>query len=135
MIRYTLKCRDAHEFESWFHSAAAFDALRKAGQLACPECGASDVDKALMAPRVGNGGSAAPATPAPEHPLAVLRRRIEAHSDYVGRDFVREARAMHEGDTPQRSIYGEAAPREAKKLIEDGIPIAPLPFIPKAKAN
>ncbi len=42
---------------------------------------------------------------------------------------------MHEGTAPERSIYGEARPDEAKKLLEDGIPVAPLPFLPGRKTN
>jgi hypothetical protein len=53
----------------------------------------------------------------------------------VGEDFASEARAMHLGDAPERSIYGEAKPDEAKALIEDGIPVAPLPFMPNRKTN
>lgn len=129
MIRYALKCREAHSFDSWFHSAGAFDSLRAAGQLSCPECGASEVEKAPMAPRVATGGDEA------EHPLARLRREIETKADYVGTRFASEARAIHEGDAPNRPIWGEARPAEARALIEDGIPAAPLPFVPKSKAN
>ena len=74
------------------------------------------------------------ATPA-EQALAALRQHIEAHSDYVGGDFAREARAIHEGAAPDRAIYGEARPDEARRLIEDGVPIAPLPFLPRRKTN
>ena len=49
--------------------------------------------------------------------------------------FAREARAMHEGRSPERAIHGEARIDEARRLIEDGIPVAPLPFGPKRKAN
>jgi hypothetical protein len=42
---------------------------------------------------------------------------------------------MHLGDTPARSIYGEVAPADAKRLAEDGVPALPLPFIPRAKTN
>ena len=64
-----------------------------------------------------------------------LRDHVEKNSDYVGQDFAREARAMHEGDTPHRPIYGEVATDEAKKLVEDGVPALPLPFIPRQKTN
>ena len=130
MIRYALKCREAHAFDSWFRSAGAFDSLRAAGQLSCPECGATEVEKAPMAPRVStrDEGKA-------EHPLARLRREIETKADYVGTRFAAEARAIHEGDAPNRPIWGEARPSEARALIEDGIPAAPLPFLPKSKAN
>ena len=42
---------------------------------------------------------------------------------------------MHLGDAPERPIWGEAKPDEAKKLIEDGINVAPLPFVPTRKSN
>ena len=64
-----------------------------------------------------------------------MREHVEKHSTYVGGSFAKEARAMHLGDTPERPIWGEANPTEAKALIEDGIPIAPLPFIPTRKTN
>ena len=144
MIRYTLTCDKGHGFDSWFQSAEAFDSLRTAGQVACPVCGATQVEKALMAPSVRPARKAATAERKPdlsapasdlEEALAELRRQVEANSDYVGVNFVAEARAMHEGDKPERSIYGEARPEEALKLLEEGIPVAPLPFLPARKAN
>jgi len=70
-----------------------------------------------------------------EAALAALRAEVEAKSEYVGMNFVAEARAMHEGDAPERSIYGEAKPEEAIKLLEEGVPVAPLPFMPARKVN
>ena len=64
-----------------------------------------------------------------------MRRQIEANSDYVGVNFVAEARKMHAGEIEERSIYGEAKPEEARDLLEDGINVAPLPFMPSRKAN
>ena len=130
MIRYALKCREAHSFESWFRSSGAFDTLRSAGQVSCPECGATEVEKAPMAPGVATGTA-----DKAEHPLARLRREIETKADYVGSRFAAEARAIHDGDAPNRPIWGEAALPEARALIADGIPAAPLPFLPRSKAN
>ena len=85
-----------------------------------------------MAPSVGGAAPAeraplsAPASPA-EQALAELRRRIEAQSEDVGRDFAAEARRIHDGEAPARPIIGEARPAEARALIEDGIPVAPCP--------
>ena len=70
-----------------------------------------------------------------EQKLAALRAHIEETSDYVGLSFAAEARAMHDGLIPERAIHGEARPDEARRLIEDGIPVAPLPFLPKRQAN
>lgn len=142
MIQYALKCPDGHTFESWFQSAAAFDKLKGADMVACAVCGRTDVEKAIMAPRVNKGSDtktkptplSAPASPA-EQALKQMREHIEKHSDYVGENFAREARAMHTGDAPERSIYGEAKPEEARALIEDGVPVAPLPFNPKQRSN
>lgn len=166
MIRYTLKCVDGHGFESWFQSAAAYDRLAAAGQITCPQCGVSRVEKTLMAPQVRPAKSAAnapdgygepeggaqahgayldkatimggqlsrAATPA-EAALAALRRHVETTADYVGSDFAQEARRIHDGEATERPIWGEARISEAKALIEDGIPVAPLPFRPTRKSN
>ncbi len=139
MIRYSLKCDQGHGFESWFASASAFDTLAKAGHLTCALCGSPRVDKALMAPSVASADPVATplATPsnALEEKLAALRRHVEENSDYVGQDFVTEARAMHLGEVPDRPIWGEARPDEARALIDEGVPVAPLPFMGKARAN
>ena len=136
MIRYTLKCAADHEFESWFPSAAGFDSLKAAGHVTCPTCGTGSVEKALMAPRVaqGQGDLTTPQSDA-EKALADLRRKVEENSEYVGVNFVAEARKMHEGTAPERSIYGEAKPADAIKLLEDGVRVAPLPFMPARKTN
>lgn len=151
MIRYTLKCENDHPFESWFQSADAYQSLASAGMLECPGCGSSTVEKTLMAPGVSTSRnksaepierpnpSAQPVVSAPDPKMAEamskLRKHVEENSDYVGQNFAKEATAMHLGDTPARSIYGEVAPADAKRLAEDGVPALPLPFIPKAKTN
>lgn len=144
MIQYSLKCAEGHQFDSWFQSASAFDKLQAAGHVACAICGSAKVNKALMAPRVGNGDTArdapetAPLTApksAAEQALAALRAHVESNSDYVGGRFAQEARAMHTGDAPERPIWGEAKQDEAKALIDDGIAVAPLPFTPTRKSN
>ncbi|MBS9718667.1 DUF1178 family protein [Pseudohalocynthiibacter aestuariivivens] len=147
MIRYTLKCANDHQFESWFQSADAFDKVKAANLVACPDCGDTAVTKAIMAPKVRTARGAAQtpveeikkplSTPTTEQEtiLAKLKSEIEANSDYVGMNFAKEARAIHDGDAPARAIYGEAKLEEAKSLIEDGVPVAPLPFTPNRKTN
>lgn len=146
MIRYRLRCEDGHDFESWFASAAAFDALRDAGMLSCAVCSAGHVAKAPMAPRLsaphGQGEESAPgarplSTPASpaEQALMRLRQQIETGSDDVGRDFVHEARRIHAGAAPRRAIRGEARLDEARGLIEDGVPVVPLPWPARRDTN
>jgi len=144
MIKYALSCSNDHSFESWFQSAEAFDTLLGKGLVNCSICGSSEVNKSIMAPRIGKkGGTPAPE---PERPLSApataaeqtvreLRDHIEKNSENVGKDFAKEARAIHHGDAPERSIHGEARPQEAKQLLEDGIKVAPLPFMSNRKTN
>lgn len=146
MIRYALKCRNDHSFDSWFRSAEAYDSLLAGGMVSCPTCNETDVEKTLMAPQVrparnkaSVGAVEVPVTNAPDPDLSrairEIRRHVETHSHYVGDRFAKEARAMHDGDAPHRSIYGEVRSDEARKLMEDGIPAVPLPFIPRQKTN
>ena len=137
MIRYALRCDNGHDFDGWFRDSDGFEALNAAGQVACTHCGSTTVEKALMAPRVSHGQDSALTAPRDpqEAALEKLRRHVEESSDYVGMAFAAEARAMHEGSQPHRAIYGEAKPEDAKALIEDGIPVAPLPFRTRQRVN
>jgi len=144
MIQFTLKCTNDHRFESWFQSGAAFDKLHASGMISCTTCGSTDVTKAMMAPRVSTTDAVAapqakPKLSEPDNPaakaLSDMRKFVEKNSDYVGKDFATEARAIHEGDAPPRLIWGEARGDEAKKLVDDGVPVAPLPFTPTRKSN
>ena len=143
MIQYSLKCENNHSFDSWFASADAYDKLADNGMVSCAVCGSTKVSKAIMAPRVRTTkGKEAPVAPtlrteksAAEQAMAEMRAQVEQNSEYVGTNFATEARSMHLGDAPERAIYGEARPEEAKSLIEDGIPVTPLPFMPTRKSN
>ena len=143
MVQYSLKCENDHSFDSWFASAGAYDKLADNGMVSCAVCGSTKVGKAIMAPRVrttkGKELPAAPTLPteksAAEQTMAEMRAQVEQNSEYVGTNFATEARSMHLGDAPERAIYGEAKPEEAKSLIEDGIPVTPLPFMPTRKSN
>ncbi len=147
MIQFTIKCADDHRVDSWFQSAEAFDKLLARGLVSCAICGSTDVEKAMMAPLIRDGKSeGSPEEPqentsltTPKNPtekaLAELKAQVEKNSEYVGMNFAREAREMHDGTAPERAIYGEARPEDARKLIEDGVPVAPLPFVPARKSN
>lgn len=158
MIRYSLRCAEGHAFESWFRDSAAFDKLAASNSLACAICGDSRVEKAIMAPALAGsertpsgaesdapaaqdnaGGHGADSAEQPqllsgpggrvEQALNELRRHLAAKADYVGQDFSNEARRIHLGESDERAIWGEASPDEAKALVEEGIPVAPLPFL------
>lgn len=141
MIRYRLRCDRDHVFDSWFRDSAAYDALRAAAQVTCAVCGSTAIEKAMMAPAVqtadGQGGEApvqalsAPPQNDVHRALARLRAELEAKADYVGPRFAEEARRLHLEAETVRPIWGEATPAEARALLEDGIPVAPLPPLPR----
>jgi hypothetical protein len=152
MIQFTLRCGKGHRFDSWFGSAAAYGRLAEDGRLRCPTCGDGDVAKAPMAPRVrpgrGDAPEALPKAGVPASPdlasamppklraaIETMRRRIEATTEDVGRAFARQARAMHLGDIPDRPIRGEASADEVRGLIEDDVPVSPVPSLPRLRDN
>jgi hypothetical protein len=140
MIKYALGCAEGHAFDSWFPDSAAYDKQRKRGFIACPECGSTRVDKAIMAPAVVGGDRAAAVEASPgivvddrrrktrEFYLR-MRREIEANTDDVGAKFPQVARAIHLGEEPERAIRGRASLAEAKSLLEDGVGVLPLPML------
>lgn len=143
MIRYALACENGHQFESWFAGSQAFDTLRKADAVLCPECGSAAVEKALMTPQVStarkkdakkdkvrlaaNHGMRAEAVAA----IRKIRDHVTENADYVGDKFPEEARKIHYEEAEKRGIYGEATADEAKALAEEGVEFHPLPILPE----
>lgn len=123
MIRYALTCENDDVFEGWFASSADYDAQEARGLIECPVCGSKAVRKAPMAPAVHTSSDA----PTPAEMAAKVRAHIREKFDYVGDEFAAEARAIHEGDAPDRPIWGEATRDEAQEMVEEGLPVAPLP--------
>ncbi|MDJ0977778.1 MAG: DUF1178 family protein [Erythrobacter sp.] len=165
MIVFDLHCEHGHRFEGWFGSSGDFEDQLSRGLLACPECGTAKVSKAPMAPAVPVKGNAAPtAVPrvsapvasdeaAPDAPLAnrempaevqrAMAKLAEAQakalkdSTWVGGDFAKQSREMHYGERDEGPIHGQASLKEAKELLDEGVPVAPLPFpaAPPEKLN
>ncbi len=132
MIRYALRCDQAHDFDMWFADSDTFDALARASHVSCPECGSTAVTKALMAPGVTKSqkSQAMTNTPAPREIAKMIteyRTKVMAETTDVGRKFPEQVRDMHEGLIDHTPIRGQATPDEAKSLVEDGIGILPVP--------
>lgn len=143
MIIFDLKCAPAgHVFEAWFGSSEDWESQKARGLVSCPLCGAGDVAKAVMAPNVAPKGNRAPAAAkAPDlfsgdaervkamlAAAAAIQRKMLEKSESVGARFADEARAIHLGEAEARPIHGRATRAEAESLIEEGVPVAPLPF-------
>lgn len=157
MIHYQLQCGQAHGFDGWFKDSASFEKQAKLGLIECPECGGTDVDRALMAPALGRRDASLPvpveaseeparavAAPVagpekvgrlPAQMLAALQRmraEVERNCDYVGPEFADQARAMHRGEVEAKGIYGETTEEQAESLAEEGIAVAKIPWVPRA---
>lgn len=139
MIRFSLHCDNAHEFDAWFRSNEDFDEQKKSGLLSCPFCHSTSIEKQLMAPavstarkrekQVGLGLEAEQ-----KKMLSALRevtKKVRKEAEYVGDRFAEEARRIHFKEVEERAIYGEASVKEVSSLVEDGIPVVPLPSLPE----
>jgi hypothetical protein len=136
MILFTLRCAAGHEFDGWFRDGESFEAQQKAGEVACPDCGDVQVEKALMAPRIGRSRDKTPAmSPAQMRAALVeLRRQVETNCDYVGERFAEEARRIHYREVDPHGIYGEASADESRELAEEGISFGRIPWVPTTDA-
>jgi hypothetical protein len=160
MIHYQLRCDQDHEFDGWFNGSTGFEQQAHRGLIECPECGATKVTRALMAPAVSTRAVAPREAPEPTPPpapvqqvlppapppgmaglpmparlVALLQRmrvEVEKNCDYVGPSFAEEARKIHRGEAEERGIYGETTPDEAETLAEEGIEIHSIPWVPPA---
>jgi hypothetical protein len=158
MIVFDLLCRDGHRFEGWFGSAADFSAQKARGQLSCPSCGASQVERVPSASRF-NLGAPEPKAPTPakasdlpagakptpemegKDPFAIAQMlysrmldELLTRSEDVGKAFPAEARKIFYEEAPARAIRGEASAKEHEELLDEGIPVARLP-VPPGRLN
>jgi hypothetical protein len=160
---FDLQCAQQHCFEGWFASEDDYGYQQAHGLVACPICGDATVRKMLSAPRLnlkstrasgppevvpkgmvdpaaqGDGPSSADVrtnarmTSELSARLLHVVREVMAKTEDVGERFADQARAMHYGDIQQRSIRGQATPDEAMALVDEGIEVMPLPWLPAAK--
>ena len=152
MILYQLRCGKDHEFEAWFKDGQTCERQLARKTVECPACGNRKVSKALMAPRIGASekkqkATNLPAKPAPDsqNPMSVMatamrqhlqevRTKVEENCDYVGDKFADEARKIHYGETESRGIYGEATDQQHQELVEEGVEVARIPWLPRSDA-
>jgi len=140
MIKYNLECSCGEKFESWFQSSNEYDTLSKKNLISCYACGSiKDVKKSLMAPNVAMSKKSIKKDNDQKKEfygnvkkkLQNLREYVEKNAEYVGDRFVSEVRSIHYDNKKKRSIYGMASSKETKELIDEGIEVATIPWIPQ----
>ena len=137
MIKYNLKCKNKHEFESWFSDSKEFEKLRSKNMIECVFCQTQSVTKSIMSPRIVNKvkekkiNHSSKQIKKMRKDLLKIRKFVEKNFEYVGDKFTDEAKKIKYGEVKERSIYGEATLEQTKELIEEEIDIMPLPFSSK----
>jgi hypothetical protein len=153
---FDLQCTAHHQFEGWFASEADYHDQLGRGLIECPICGDKTVQKLPSAPRLNLGAAeprqatgpataqAAGLTSAPTAVqtqaaampdaralqaayLQFARRMVEQTED-VGERFAEEARRIHYGESEERGIRGQASRQQTQELLDEGIPVLPLPL-------
>ena len=132
MIHFNLSCVDGHEFEGWFRNGGAFERQLQKKQVVCPVCSNTKIAKAPMAPAVAAKGSAVANAVEMRKALTELRDHVEKNCDNVGEKFAEEARKIHYGEVEARNIYGRSTDDESRDLVDEGVPVARIPWIKRA---
>ncbi len=143
-----LQCQHQHPFEGWFASEDDYQSQRTRDLVECPVCGDSLIQKMPCAPRLNlltsRLDTTAPKEPAqptaldnPEPPATApaeaqvawlkMVQHVIANTEDVGQSFAEEARKMHYGESEERNIRGQVTAEEGQSLLEEGIPVMPLP--------
>ena len=139
MIKYNLKCKRKHEFESWFSDSKEFEKLKSKKMIECIFCKTKSIEKSIMAPNVLSQEQKQKDKKSIKYikkiqkDLLKMRNFIEKNFEYVGNNFPREVRNVYYDKRKNKNIYGRATPEEAQELEEEGIELTTIPWINSKK--
>jgi hypothetical protein len=136
MIKYILRCKNVHEFESWFSDSNEFDKLKKKNFINCIICGSQDIEKSIMSPRIINKSNNNNQLEEKKYSrikkdLSKLRQFIETNFENVGDKFHSRVRSVYYDKKKNKNIYGTTTEKERKELEEEGIAISTVPWVEK----
>ena len=132
MIKYNLKCKNKHEFESWFSDSTEFEKLLKKKMLECVFCNSKSINKSIMSPRIASKKEIYfpnKQMKKIKKDLLKLRKYIEKNFDYVGANFPSEVRKVYYDKKKNKNIFGTATSKETRELKEEGINLTTIPWI------
>ena len=141
MIKYNLKCKNKHEFESWFLDSKEFEKLKSKKMIECTLCGTKSIEKSIMSPNISNKEQEDKNTKSSNNikkvrdDLLKMRNFIEKNFNYVGDNFPQEVRNIFYDKKGNKNIYGNATEKEAEELREEGIEVSTIPWIDNKKDN
>ena len=141
MIKYNLKCKNKHEFESWFSDSKEFEKLKSKKIIECTFCGTKSVQKTIMSPNVVSKQQKEKNIKSSryikkiKHDLLKMRNFIEKNFKYVGENLPQEVRKVYYDKSKNSNIYGKATLEETEELREEGIELTTIPWIDSKKEN
>ena len=136
MIKYRLNCKNCNSsFDSWFGASKEYEKLKKLKHLNCYYCNSIKVEKTLMSPSVVNSRDNK-ALILKDKKFYKIRSKIKEYQkfiknnfDYVGENFVHEARSLHYNNKKKsKGIYGRATSDEVSELKQEGIDTDVIPW-------
>jgi|TARA_B110000211_G_C14065499_1_gene547456 hypothetical protein len=139
MIKYLLKCKTRHEFESWFSSSKEYEKLKKKKLIECVFCQSTEIEKSIMSPSVvGKRNKTENITNSKEFikikkDLQKIKKFVKENFEFVGDKFSREVRAIHYDNKKNKNIYGIINQEEREELEEEGIELASIPWVKDAE--
>ena len=137
MIKYNLKCKNKHEFESWFLDSKEFEKLKSKKMIECTFCGTKIIEKSIMSPNILNNDENENRKKTSKNlkkmreDLIKMRNFVEKNFEYVGKDFPREVRNIYYDKRKNKNIYGKATQEQTEELKEEGIDLTTIPWIDK----
>ena len=130
MISFDLECKNGHKFEGFFKDYESFESQMKAGLVECPLCNSRDVKRLFTGCSIQKKSLLSDKKqPNFFEMMRMVESYIKNNFENVGDKFPDVARAIYYGIEEQRNIYGNASKDDMKELIDEGIPVIPLPKI------
>ena len=141
MIKYNLKCKNKHEFESWFLDSKEFEKLRLKKMIECILCGTKSIEKSIMSPNISSkeqedkDAKSSNNIKKVRDDLLKMRNFIEKNFEYVGKNFPKEVRNIYYDKSKNKNIYGKATLEETEELKDEGIELTTIPWIDNKRDN
>jgi hypothetical protein len=135
MIKYILKCKKKHEFESWFANSIEYEKLKKKKLIECIFCKSLEVTKSIMSPNVArrknkdNNSSNSEEFIKIKKELRKIKKFVEKNFEFVGDKFSREVREIYYNNKKNKNIYGILDSKEKAELEDEGIKLTSIPWI------
>lgn len=130
---YNFKCICGTVFEAMVAGTKEADEQIKKGLLSCPVCESVKVVRIPTAARIKKSSGSLLSHEKdvkPEDVENAVKKVLSSLANScedVGERFVEEVRSIKQGTSPSRPVKGTAKAEEVRQLLDEGIPVFPVP--------